>query len=315
MIPLDTDPARFGLATRVIPTALGDVTVRAGTRTDGPALLLLHGAAGSWTTWTPLLRTAERAGYPLTDVLAVDLSGWGDSPAPTDATSVPDLTRAVATVLRALGYEEWVVLGHSLGGFVALDLAVREPQTTRAVVLVSATGAGVVDAIRRPLAGGRGLPLFAGMLLAMRFLATLPDAGSGLLRWLARAGLMAPLSAPLFGERRSVDPSVPEALATEIRPHSFLLAARAAAGYDLEGWRTIRVPVRAVRGEHDVFAGRRDGEGFEVRIADYAEVRLPDAGHFAQVERPQAVLDALASALAAQTDGPSTPSSSRSTTA
>jgi pimeloyl-ACP methyl ester carboxylesterase len=312
VIPLDTDPHHLGLATQVIPTALGDVTVRVGPRSGGPALLLLHGAAGSWTTWTPLLHAAERAGRPLADVVAVDLSGWGASPAPTGPTSVPDLTRAVVTVLSAVGYEEWVVVGHSLGGFVALDLAVREPQATRAVVLVSATGAGVVAAIRRPLAGGRRLPLFAGMLLAMRVLATLPASGSGLLGLLSRRGLMAPLSAPLFADRSAIDASVPEALATEIRPHSFLLAARAAADYDLDAWRAIRVPVRAIRGEHDVFAGRRDSEGFQDRIADYAEVRLPDAGHFAHIERPHAVLDALASAVAAQADGSSAPSSSRS---
>jgi len=303
VIPLDPDPARFGLDTRVIPTRLGDVTVRVGPRTGSRALLLLHGAAGSWTTWTPLLRAAERDGAPLTDVVAIDLSGWGDSPAPRCPTSVPDLTRSVAAVLRAVGYEEWVVIGHSLGGFVALDLAVREPRATRAVILVSATGAGVVDAIRRPLSGGRLVPWFAGMLLAMRFLALLPAAGSGLLRGLARAGFLAPLSAPLFANRRAVDPSVPAALATEIRPKSFLLAARAADAYDLEAWRAIRVPVRALRGEHDVFAGARDSDGFRDRIADYTEIRLPDAGHFAHIERPDAVLDVLAPVLTAQANG------------
>jgi pimeloyl-ACP methyl ester carboxylesterase len=52
--------------------------------------------------------------------------------------------------------------------------------------------------------------------------------------------------------------------------------------------------VRSVRGARDVFAGEADAAAFAALIPDFSEVRLRDAGHFANVERPDAVLKAIA---------------------
>ncbi|MDH2443131.1 alpha/beta hydrolase [Amnibacterium sp. CER49] len=280
------DPDALGLTREVVATPLGPVVVRTGRRTGAVATVLLHGAAGSWTTWAPLLA----ADPTIPDVVAPDLPGWGESAAPARPADVEAVSSAVAGVARALGYERWTVLGHSLGGFVALDLAAREPGATVAVGLVSPTGAAVVDAIRRPLRGGLRLPWFAGMLLAMRALAALPRSGRGLLRLLARLGLLRPLAAPLFADVARVDEAVIAALADEIRPVPFLLATRAAAAYDLATWRRVRCPVRSVRGARDVFVGAGDGAALAALLPDGAELVLQGAGHFAAVERPDAVL-------------------------
>ncbi|MBN9188133.1 alpha/beta fold hydrolase [Microbacterium sp.] len=147
-----------GLRRIAIGTALGRVVVRAGRRADGPATILLHGAAGSWTTWTPLLAAADAASAPLTDVVAPDLPGWGDSGTLPRGTDVGAMSDAVVEIARSLGYTRWRVVGHSLGGFIALDLAARHPRETIAVVLVSPSGAGVVDALRPRCAEARGCP-------------------------------------------------------------------------------------------------------------------------------------------------------------
>jgi pimeloyl-ACP methyl ester carboxylesterase len=281
---LSSDSGALGLRRLTVPTSVGAVVARVGREAGGPATILLHGAAGSWTTWTPLLRRSDETGASLTDVIAVDLPGWGESPSGEHIREVSDLSDAVVEVARSLGYERWELIGHSLGGLVALDIAAREPAATISVGLVSSSGVGVLDAIRRPLRGGLRLPGFAGMLLAMRLLAAMGRAGTGLLGLLHRTGLLTPLSAPLFAHPDRVDRSVTEALAAEIRPSTFALAAAVARRYDDERWREVRCPVRAVRGEADVFVGRRDGAVFAERIADYEELRLPDAGHFAAVE-------------------------------
>lgn len=278
----------------IIDTEAGPIAVRTGRETGGPATVLLHGAAGSWTTWTPLIAESDIEERPLTDIVAIDLPGWGESPLPSQPEpDVALLSSAVAQVVRSLGYESWNVLGHSLGGFVALDLAVREPDATLTVGLVSATGAGELDAIRRPFRGGLRLPWFWGMLLAMRVLRLLGPVGTGAIRLLHRLGALSPLSAPLFVEPRSIDPTVIDALAFEIRPRAFVLAARAAARYDIGQWRSIRARVRSVRGEHDVFVGEHDSDAFAELIPHFHETLLRGAGHFAAVERPGAVLDEL----------------------
>lgn len=299
-LPLVVDERVLGLRRVVVETAAGPVVARVAP-SDGSGTVLLHGAAGSWTTWTPLLQHAASTGAPLPGVVAIDLPGWGESPAPGAPLTAERAAAAVAQVALAAGLERWVVGGHSLGGFVALQVAAQEPDRTRGAVLVSPTGPAVVAAVRSPIAGGLRLPWFAGMLLAMRTLAALPGEGRALLRALDRAGVLPRLSRPLFHDRAALDPTVIAALADEIRPRAFVSAARAAAEADLSAWSRIRCPVRAVRGARDVFAGRDDARDLRRLVPDFAGRIVPDAGHFAAAERPDAVLAAFAGVLGACT--------------
>ncbi|WP_413355247.1 alpha/beta fold hydrolase [Microbacterium sp. 1P06AB] len=294
---LETDAAALGLRRVEIPTALGTVVARVGVAASPVATVLLHGAAGSWTTWTPLLRAAAGSGDPTRNIVALDLPGWGESQFPSDGIDIERFSEAIREAVTRLGYERWVVVGHSLGGAMALDLAARFSDQTESVFLVSPSGPAVFDAVRRPVRGGFGLPGFAGMLLAMRILRGLGDASAPLLRTLDRGGLLRLLSAPLFAPPRRIDPSVVHALADEIRPRSFIAASRAAAAYDEASWRGIRCPVRSVRGARDVFVGPDDGAGLAALIEDFDERVLPDAGHFAAVEQPAEVARLLRAIL------------------
>jgi pimeloyl-ACP methyl ester carboxylesterase len=233
--------------------------------------------------------------------VAIDLPGWGAS-----GTRVPALehvSEAVVEVVRALGYRRWRIVGHSLGGFIALDIAARYPADTVAVGLVSPVGEGVLNAARHPVRGGARLPWFAGMLVAMRILRAMGTAAPPLLRLLRATGLLRVLSMPLFRRPWRVEPAVSGALADEIRPAAFVRAVRAARAYDDRRWRRIRCTVRAVAGERDVFSRRSDDAWFARRIRDFQVVRLREAGHYAAAERPFEVLAALA---ALWPDDPST---------
>ena len=90
------------------------------------------------------------------------------------------------------------------------------------------------------------------------------------------------------------------AFADEVRPSAFVRAARLAAEYEERTWTGIRCAVRSVRGSRDVFAGEADAAAFVALIPDFSEVRLADAGHFANVERPDAVLAAIAATAVAR---------------
>ncbi|WP_248174895.1 MULTISPECIES: alpha/beta fold hydrolase [unclassified Microbacterium] len=286
---LVADGRAVGLRRREFETSAGTIVARVSPRTGETPTILLHGAAGSWTTWTPVLRAAIASGDPVRDVIALDLPGWGESGAAASDVDVPGLGRAVVEVADQLGYDRFVLVGHSLGGLLALEIAARAPGRTAEVLVISASGPAVLDAIRRPLRGGARLPGFAGMLLAMRVLSALRGAARPLLRGLDRVGLLRVLSAPLFSAPHAVDGSVLRALAEEIRPQSFVLAARAAAAYDESVWRGIRCPVRSVRGERDVFVHGRDARRLSAFVPQVTETVLPDAGHFAAVEQPSSI--------------------------
>jgi len=289
---LVTDETRLGLERAVVETSLGPVVVRSGRRTGETATVLVHGAAGSWTTWTPLISYADHRGLPLTDLVIPDLPGWGESADPEwGAVGVDDYANALAEVATTLGYRRWRIIGHSLGGLLALATAVRAPDATASVVLVSPTGPAVIDAVRRPVRGGLRLPWFAGMLVAMRVLAAIGSVG--VVRALRAFGMLRLLAAPLFADRAAIDESVIDAFADELRPAAFVHAARAAAGYDLGAFAGIRRPVRSVRGQNDAFSSASDSAWFARTIPDFREIRVPGAGHFAAIEAPGVVLQAI----------------------
>lgn len=313
--PLTSDAGALGLTRSLIDTALGPVNVRHGRRSaptntaTGPepaiATILLHGAAGSWTTWTPLLAAADTsapAGQAFSDLIIPDLPGWGDTPLPdaatgpisVDAVGIESLAAAAAEIAESLGYRRWRVVGHSLGGFVALELAAARPRQTVSVALVSATTFAVIDSARHPLRRFTLLPGFTALLAVMRALAGWGAPAGRFLRGLHRVGLLRPLTAPLFSRVRDIHPSVIDAVAVEARPRSFALAADRAARYDAERrWAAIDCPVRCVHGDTDVFVAATDDERMLAVIPHLTITVLGGTGHFAQVERPDDTLTAL----------------------
>src|SRR3954469_14380932 len=112
------------------------VTYRTGGR--GPVLLLLHGMANSSQTWervAPLL--SERF-----TLLAPDLLGHGESATPRGDYSLGAHTTGVRDLLTALGHERVTVIGHSLGGGIAMQFAYQFPERCERLVLVSSGGLG-----------------------------------------------------------------------------------------------------------------------------------------------------------------------------
>jgi len=111
------------------------------------ALLLIHGAGGSYLHWPPHLRR-----LPAANVVALDLPGHGESEGP-GRSSVAAYAEAVKAAADALGLASTVVAGHSLGGAIALEMAQRYPEYVAGVAV---------------LAGGVRLPVPPGLVEMLR---------------------------------------------------------------------------------------------------------------------------------------------------
>jgi pimeloyl-ACP methyl ester carboxylesterase len=105
---------------------------------SGPALLLLHGIANSSETWE---RVAPLLSKRFT-LIAPDLMGHGQSATPRGDYSLGAHASAARDIVTALGHEHVTVVGHSLGGGIAMQFAYQFPERTDRLVLVSSGGLG-----------------------------------------------------------------------------------------------------------------------------------------------------------------------------
>ncbi len=104
----------------------------------GPALVLVHGIGDSSATWDPVLPALARRHL----VIAPDLLGHGSSDKPRADYSVAAYANGVRDLLGVLGVERATLVGHSLGGGVAMQFAYQFPERTERLVLVGSGGAG-----------------------------------------------------------------------------------------------------------------------------------------------------------------------------
>jgi pimeloyl-ACP methyl ester carboxylesterase len=112
------------------------VSYRAGG--EGPVLVLVHGITSSSVSWEPVLPLlAEHF-----TVVAPDLLGHGESAKPTGDYSLGAFACGVRDLMVTLGHESATVVGHSLGGGIAMQLAYQFPELAERLVLVSSGGLG-----------------------------------------------------------------------------------------------------------------------------------------------------------------------------
>jgi len=150
---------------------------------SGPLLLLVHGITNSSASWEPVL---DELGEHFT-IVAPDLLGHGDSAKPRGDYSLGASASLLRDLLIALGHEKATLVGHSLGGGIAMQFAYQFPERIERLVLVASGGLGrsVTPFLRAATLPGSELVL---PLLASK---PLVDAGAKVGRWLSAAGLRA----------------------------------------------------------------------------------------------------------------------------
>ncbi|GAC1517391.1 MAG: alpha/beta fold hydrolase [Acidimicrobiales bacterium] len=105
---------------------------------DGPTVVLIHGIAGSSTTWRAVMPAlADRY-----TVIAPDLLGHGESAKPRGDYSLGAYASGVRDLMAVLGRDSGTVVGHSLGGGVAMQFAYQFPERVERLALVASGGLG-----------------------------------------------------------------------------------------------------------------------------------------------------------------------------
>ena len=133
---------RYPAATSLVPryVTVGGSRIRYIEAGQGPAVVLIHGLAASMYSWRHAIAPLAQAGYR---VIAYDNRGFGFSDKPADGYTNAEYVQLLFGLLDSLHVPDAVLVGHSMGGAIAAEAALAQPERVRALVLVDAAGLGV----------------------------------------------------------------------------------------------------------------------------------------------------------------------------
>lgn len=246
----------------------------------GRAVLLLHGSgpgttgAGAWRS------TIESLGASL-HLVAPDQAGFGGSPLPEGCRGgLERWTDSAAELMSTLGHRSYAVVGHSMGGAVALALAATRPELVTRVVAVATMGApgaalsADLDALWAAPPDPAGARDMLGRLFFDQSLVTDNAVQARALAMQAGAAAFAPLFAPPR-ERWAKDLTLTDQLLAQ-----------------------VRAPVLLVHGQQDrVTPLRAATDPLLERLAEVSLHVIGDCGHAPMVERPDEFRRLLAAFL------------------
>ncbi|OJT21298.1 alpha/beta hydrolase [Archangium sp. Cb G35] len=262
---LASEPASFRHASVQLSTGVRMHYVEQG-RHDGPVLVLLHGYTDSYLSFERVLPLLPRNFH----VYALDQRGHGDSSRPDCCYSPSDFASDVAAFLDSQGIQRAVLVGHSMGSFIAQQAALEHPQRVQALVLigsaptvhgnaVAAELKSVVDTLSEPID-----PAFVREFQAGTFYRPIP---------------------PSF-----LDTAVSESLKVPARVWKAALDGLIAEDHSAR-LRDISVPTLVVGGDHDGFFSVAEQQALAQALPSASLVLYTETGHAPHVELPQRFVD------------------------
>jgi pimeloyl-ACP methyl ester carboxylesterase len=267
-----TRPAQAFGGGRVLELDGPDLNVKEYSAGGDRVVVLLHGYSASVEWW-------DRVGAALLDqrVIAVDLVGHGGSEAPRDSTlyGIDGQAEAVDRALEALGVSNAVVVGHSMGGLVAIALAEQNPgRVERVAVSDTPAAEGLVE--ESALAGLACTPLIGPAVDVLRPVDLVTESS-------LQTGFAADYPVPQFAHR-SLEQLTHTGVCSSGNPDDDRAAADRLAG--------LGKPVLVVWGERDVLTPTETNVA-RYRQAGLAPTVIPAAGHSPMVEAPGAFIAAV----------------------
>jgi pimeloyl-ACP methyl ester carboxylesterase len=233
---------------------------------SGPPLVLVHGLGASTALWSKLAPALAEEFH----VVTYDLRGSGRTTA-TGATTLADLVDDLHRLVAGLDLDRSLVMGHSIGGSVALAHAAAHPEQVRAVVGIGAPS-GLPDAGREGMRTRAETVGASGMEAVAETIAT-----NGM--------------APSFREAHPSELQRFVSMLEENEPASYAALCRVVADVDIgAALERITVPVLLVAGALDAVVPPEANEANAARIQNARAVTVDDSAHLLPWEKPDELL-------------------------
>ena len=241
---------------------------------EGPPLLFVHGLSGAWQNWLEQIPHFARTHR----VVALDLPGFGGSPMPPWDISIPAYGRYLRDFCERLEIEHCALVGNSMGGFIATEVAIAEADRVDKLGLVSAAGITWARARREPAAVlGRVARAAAPAALKLQL--------SGIRRPRLRHRSFRGVFHDPSGLRREL---LWENVVPALQSPGYFDAMTTLVGYDIRHrLEEIEDPTLIVWGRNDRVVPVPAALSYKRRIGENAELHIFDkTGHVPQMERP-----------------------------
>jgi pimeloyl-ACP methyl ester carboxylesterase len=237
------------------------------------ALLLVHGLSGAWTNWLENIPHFARRHR----VIAPDLPGFGSSPVPDWPITIPACGELLLELCDALGIADCAAVGNSMGGFIAAEATIRQPDRFEKLALVSAAGISSVRLRRQPTEA-----------VARAMAATAPYAFAIQERTFRRPRARAAAFKRVFHRPDLIRPELLwEFFQSGVRGAGFADALANLAGYDFtDRLPDVDVPTLIVWGREDHVVPSPDAIEFGRLLRNSQTVIFGDTGHVPMAERP-----------------------------
>jgi pimeloyl-ACP methyl ester carboxylesterase len=247
--------------------------VDVGEQGDHRPIVYIHGLSGQWQNWLEnIARFAQQR-----RVIALDLPGFGLTPMPDEQITIDYYGRVVAELCDRLGLAPAVLVGNSMGGYVAAEAAIDAPEAVERLVLVSAAGISQHGVpLDRALRIGRIMALATRASTAQRR------------RHMARPGLRHWILSMVVRHPTRLRPDIAfEGLVKGSGKPGFVDALGACIDYDFrDRLPEIGCPTLVMWGRNDAIIPVRDADAYVELIAGSRKLIFEDTGHVAMVERP-----------------------------
>jgi pimeloyl-ACP methyl ester carboxylesterase len=234
---------------------------------SAPAVVLLHGAGGNHLYWP-----AEVRRMPASRLFSLDLPGHGKSDRCGGLQSIPAYMDAVLDWMQAVDLQSAILVGHSMGGAIAMNLALEHPERVSGLVLV-ATGARLrinpetLENAANPTTVYRAIETMVSQFFS-------PAAPPALVQQAARGF-------------------------AEVRPSVLYGDLQACHGFDiLDRVAQIQAPALVIAGQDDQLIPLRYAQFLAASLPASRLQVVPQAGHMVMLENPQAVVNSIQEFLA-----------------
>ena len=237
----------------------------------GIPVVLLHGLGASMYAWRKNLPPIAAAGFR---VIAFDNRGFGYSDEPATGYDNESYVRLTVALLDSLHIPDAVLIGHSMGGAVAAQVAIEHPERVRGLVLIGSAGLGAREPIALRIAGW---PLVGRVVVALR--------GRGMTARLLRATYADP--------EKVTEADVDQYYAPTVQPEYGRALRGVLREFRFDGLQGrlehVAAPTLVLWGEEDRLVPMALGRMMAIGIPGAAFLSVAHAGHSVQEEAPEEV--------------------------